>query len=153
LDTQLRELVTRFADVTQETQGLSPYKGIFDHNIRLTAYPKRQRRNRLSFFEYEELKRHCAELFKQGLVRVSNSPYATPIVMVRKPDGSTRVCANYRVLNDCTMNDSSSLPRVDDLLDLRNARRMTYMDLRYAYNQVGMSDDGPQDDFIAAIAF
>ncbi len=47
-DIQLKELVTEFADVTQEPQGLPPNRGIFDHTIRLTAYPKRQRRNRLS---------------------------------------------------------------------------------------------------------
>ena len=57
LDTQLKELVTEFADVTQEPQGLPPHRGIFDYKIRLTAYPKRQRRNHLSFPEYEELKR------------------------------------------------------------------------------------------------
>jgi hypothetical protein len=92
LDTQLKNLITKFADVTQEPQGLPPHRGIFDHKIRLTAYHKRQRRNRLSVPEYEELKRQCTDLFKQGLVRVSNSPYAAPIVMVRKPDGSIRVC-------------------------------------------------------------
>ena len=48
LDAQLKELVTEFADVTQEPQGLPPHRGIFDHTIRLTAYPKRQRRNHLS---------------------------------------------------------------------------------------------------------
>jgi len=101
LDTQLKELVIEFSDVTQEPQGLPPHKGIFDHKFRLTAYPKRQRRNRLSVHEYEELKRHCIDLFKQGLVRVSNSPYAAPIVMVRKPDGSIRVCVDYRALNEC----------------------------------------------------
>ena len=39
--TQHRELVTEFVDVTQEPQGLPPHRGIFDHKIRLTAYPKR----------------------------------------------------------------------------------------------------------------
>ena len=71
-DTQLKELVAEFADVAQEPQGLPPHMGIFDHEIHLTAYPKRQRRNRLSALEYEELKRQCIDLFKHGLVRVSN---------------------------------------------------------------------------------
>ena len=99
LDTQLKELVIEFADVTKEPQGLPPHRGIFYHKIRLTAYPKRQRRNRLSYPECEERKGHCTDLFKQGLVRVANSPYATPIVMLRKPDGSIRVCVDYRALN------------------------------------------------------
>jgi hypothetical protein len=52
LDTCLKELVTKFADVNQEPQGLPSHRGIFEHTIRLTAY-KRQRRNRFSFSEYE----------------------------------------------------------------------------------------------------
>jgi len=95
LETQLKELVTEFVDVTQEPQVLPPHhREIFDHKMRLTAYPKRQQRNLLSVLEYEELKRQCTDLFKQGLVRVSNSPYAAPIVMVRKPGGSFRVCVD-----------------------------------------------------------
>ena len=84
LDTQLKELVTEFTDVTQESQELPPHKGIFDHIICITAYPQQQRRNCFSVHEYEELKRQCTDIFKQGLVRVSNSPYAAPIVIVRK---------------------------------------------------------------------
>ena len=90
-DTQLKKLVTEFADVSQKPQVLPPHREISDHKIRLTAYPKRQRCDRLFVPEYEELKRQCFDLFKQGLVRVSNSPYVAPIVMVRKLDGSIRV--------------------------------------------------------------
>jgi hypothetical protein len=56
-DTQLKEVMTEFADVGKEPQGLPPHKGIFDHTIRLTTYPKRQIRNRMFVAEYEELKR------------------------------------------------------------------------------------------------
>jgi hypothetical protein len=103
LDTQLTELVTEFADVTQEPQGSPPHRGFFDLRIRLTVYPKRQRHNRLSVPEYEELKRQCTYLFKPGLVRVSNSPYDAPIVTVRKLDGLIRVCVDYKALNECTL--------------------------------------------------
>jgi len=65
LDKQLKELVTEFADVTQEPQGLPPHRGIFDNKIRLTAYPKRQRRNRLSVPEHEELKRQSIDLLNR----------------------------------------------------------------------------------------
>ena len=76
----------------QEPQGLPPQRGIVDHTICLTAYPKCQRCNRLFVPEYEGLKRQCTDLFKQGLARVSNSPYVAPLVMVRKLDGSFQVC-------------------------------------------------------------
>jgi hypothetical protein len=74
--------------------------------------------------------------------------------MVRKPDGSIRVCVDYRTLNESTMKVSFSLPRIDDLLDkLRSAKCMTHLDLPYAYSQVRMSDDVPHYDSIVATAF
>ena len=74
--------------------------------------------------------------------------------MVRKVDGSIRVCVDYRALNECTVKESFPLPHIDDLLDkLRNAKCMPHLDLRSAYNQVRMSDDGPQDDSIAVTTF
>jgi hypothetical protein len=87
-NTRLKESVTKFADAEQEPRSLPPHRGTFDHTICLTAYLKRHRHNRLSSNGYEELKRKCTDLFKQILVRVSNSPYVVRNVMVRKPDGS-----------------------------------------------------------------
>jgi hypothetical protein len=63
-DQQLKHLITEFADVTEEPKGLPPHRGHLDHKVKLTGYPPRQRRNRLSMPEYEELKRQCTELFK-----------------------------------------------------------------------------------------
>jgi len=129
-------LITEFADVTEEPQGLPPYRGHLDHKVKLTSYPPRQRRNILSVHEYEELKRQCTELFKEGKVRISKSPYAAPIVMARKSDGSSRVCTDYRAINERTVKDSFALPRIDDLIDqLKCATCITHLDLRSAYNQ------------------
>ena len=87
-------------------------------------------------------------------IRISNSSYDAPIVMVRKPNGSVRVCIDYRAINERTFRDSFPLPRIDDLIyKLREARCITHLDLRSAYNQVRISDDGPSDDSIAATAF
>ena len=98
-DQQLKQLITEFADVTEEPQGLPPHRGHLDQKVKMTGYPPRQRRNRLLVPEYEELKRKCTELFKECKVRVSKCPYAAPIVMVRKSDGSIRVCIDYRAIN------------------------------------------------------
>ena len=90
-DQQLKHLIAEFADVTEEPQGLSPHPGHLDHTVKLTGYPLRHRRNRLSVCEYEELNRQCTELFKEGNVRVSKISCVAPIVMVRKSNGSIRV--------------------------------------------------------------
>jgi len=94
---------------------------------------------------YEELKRQCTELFKEGKVRISKSPYAALIVMVRKSDGSIRICIDYPAINEHTVKDVPfPLPHIDDSIDrLKDATRITHLDLRSAYNQVMMSNDGP----------
>ncbi len=54
-DQELRHLITEFADVTEEPQVLPPHRGHLDHKVKLICYPPRQRRNKLSMPEYEEL--------------------------------------------------------------------------------------------------
>ena len=64
--------------------------------------------------------------------------------MVRKIDGSIRVCIDYRAINERTAKDSFPLPRSDDLIDqLRDATCIAQLDLRSTYNHVRMPDDGP----------
>ena len=74
--------------------------------------------------------------------------------MVRKSDGSVRVCIDYRSINERPVKDSFPLPRIDDLIDeLREANCIMHLDLRSAYNQVRLSDDWPTDDSIAPTTF
>ena len=74
--------------------------------------------------------------------------------MVRKLDGSIRVCIDYRAINERTVKDSFPLLRIDDLIDkLREANCITHLDLRSACNQIRMCDDRPTDDSIATTTF
>jgi hypothetical protein len=74
--------------------------------------------------------------------------------MVRRSDGSIRVCIDYCAINERPVKDSFPLPRIDDLIDkLREVNCITHLDLRSVYNQVIISDDGPTDDSIAATQF
>jgi hypothetical protein len=154
LDKQLKELTTKIADVTEEPEELPSHRGMLDRKLKLTGYPSRQRRNRLSVLEYDELKRHSTELFQQWKIRVSKSPYAALIVMVRKPGGTLRARIDCRAINKHRFRDSFPLPRIDDFIDkLREARCSTHLDLRSTYNQVRMPSDGPTYDSIATTAF
>ena len=103
--------------------------------------------------EYEELKRQCTELFKEGKVRISKSPFAARIVMVRKSDGSIRVCIDYRAINKRTVKDSFPLPCMDDLIDQLRVATCIITHLRSPYNQVRISNDGPSDDSIVTTTF
>ena len=104
--------------MTEEPKELPLHRGHLDDTVKLTGYPPRHRKNRLSVPEYEELKRQCTKLFKEGKVRVSKSQYVAPIVMFRKSNGSIQVCIDYRTTHERTVINSFPLPRIDDLIDI-----------------------------------
>ncbi|GBN22444.1 Transposon Ty3-I Gag-Pol polyprotein, partial [Araneus ventricosus] len=67
----------------------------------------------------------------------SSGTWASPIVLVKKKDGSTRFCVDYRKLNKITIKDSYPLPRIDDILDVLNRSQwFSTLDLKGGYWQV-----------------
>ena len=74
--------------------------------------------------------------------------------MVRKSNDLIRVCIDYRAISERTVEDSFTLPRIGDLIDeLREANCITHLDVRSAYNQFRMFDNGPTDESIGATTF
>ena len=72
------------------------------------------------------------KMLDKGIISPSVSPWASPIVLVQKPDGSIRFCVDYRKLNDATHKDLYPLPRIDDTLDrLGGAQYFSTLDCRY----------------------
>ena len=79
---------------------------------------------------------------EQGVIQPSSSPWASPIVLVRKKDGTLRICVDYRHLNSVTKSDTFPLPRIDDLLDqLGSAKCFTTLDLAAGYWQIRVAED------------
>ena len=77
---------------------------------------------RISYFQQEKVQQDISAKEAAGIVRKSTSPWAFPIVVVRKNDGTARICVDYRRLNDVTKNDAHPLPRIDDIVNaLRGA--------------------------------
>ena len=84
------------------------------------------------------------KMLTEGVIKSSNSPWANPVVLVAKKDGSTRFCVDYRRLNSITKLDTFALPRVDDSLHLLSKTKyFSTLDLASGYWQVGM-DPGSQ---------
>ncbi|XP_066952544.1 uncharacterized protein [Macrobrachium rosenbergii] len=88
------------------------------------------------------LKKETDFLLQHGFAEPSISPWASPCVLVEKPDGSYRLCTDFRRLNEVTVSDSYPLPRVDDLIDLvSNAVYVSKIDLLRGYYQVPLADN------------
>ncbi|XP_018406547.1 PREDICTED: uncharacterized protein LOC108782710, partial [Cyphomyrmex costatus] len=119
-----------------------PQKEI-EMNINLThGRPISLRPRRLSFADKEKLKQILDKLLQEKIIRSSNSPYAFPIVLVRKKDGESRLCVDYRELNKITVKDNFPTPLIDDHLDrLRGKSYFSSLDLRNGFHHVKVADE------------
>ena len=87
--------------------------------------------------ELAELKRQLDELLEKKFIRPSTSPWGAPVLFVKKPDGSLRLCIDYRGLNAVTIKNKNPLPRINDLFEqLQGARVFSKIDLRTGYYQL-----------------
>jgi hypothetical protein len=84
----------------------------------------------MSVDELAELKKQIDELLEKGFIRPSAYPWGSPILFVKKKDGSMRMCTNYRNFNSVTIKNKYPLTRINDLLDqLRGAKYFSKIDL------------------------
>lgn len=109
------------------------------------SFPIKSRTRRFGPKESLVIENHVEELLKLGKIRYSNSPWRANIVLVPKKDGSTRVCVDYRALNQVTKKDAQSLHFIDDLLDrFAGMTCFTTLDLFSGYWQIGMDPDSAE---------
>ncbi|KAK3749114.1 hypothetical protein QZH41_019410 [Actinostola sp. cb2023] len=102
-----------------------------------SAKPIKQGPRRLPYHQRTEVEKNLDSMIKNGVVEPSTSPWSSPIVLVKKKDGSTRFCVDYRKLNDVTRKDAYPLPRIDATLDaMGGAVYFSTMDLASGYWQV-----------------
>ncbi len=117
---------------------LPPYRS-YDHKIPLikdTKLPFGPIYS-LSTMEMNSLKDYLNEMIEKGFIRASSSPIGSPVLFVKKKDGTLRLCVDYRALNAITVRNRYPLPLINNLLDqLSTAKIFSKLDLRGAYNLI-----------------
>ena len=90
------------------------------------------------------------QMLELGIVRPSKSPWASPVVVVPKPDGTIRFCVDYRKLNNITKMDAYPIPRMDQMLEkVAQARHISTLDITKGYWQIPLNEDSiPKSAFI-----
>ena len=113
------------------------------HRIRLSdPTPFKQRPRPIHPSDYEAVRRHLKELQDVGVIRESESPFASPIVVVKKKNGDIRLCIDYRKLNRQTIKDAYALPNIEEAFSvLTGSKWFSIMDLKSGYYQVDMDED------------
>ena len=134
------DMLQQYPNVFPETlpRDLPPADRL-EHAIDLTPEYKIPPRKlyRQSDRELTETRRQITDYLDAGHIRPSTSSFGAPVLLVRKKDGSMRMCIDYRALNDITLKNTFPLPRIDDLHDrLQNAYYFTKLDLYSGYHQI-----------------
>lgn len=139
---EVRSLLKKYSLVFSAQDGDLGCTNLLSHDILLLDdVLVRQRYRRIPPSKYEEVKAHINQLLEAQVIRESSSPFASSIVLVRKKDGSLRMCVDYRLLNSKTRKDAFPLPRIEESLDaLCGARWFSTLDLASGYIQVPVSE-------------
>ena len=138
---QLNESFREFSDVFSRGEDDLGNTPLLEHAIETHGPLLRQPYWRQNPAIRREEMAQVRQMLSSNVIRPSNSPWASPVVMVRKKDGSLRFCVDFRQLNAATVKDAHPLPRIDDLLDaLHGAKWFSTLDLKSGYWQVPITE-------------
>ena len=139
-DEDIQLLLQQYADVFQEPSSLPPHRS-YDHAISLfpDAVPINSRPYHYSPQHKTEIEKQVKQLLADGFITHSHSPFASPVLLVKKKDGTWRFCVDYRKLNAMTIKNRFPMPIVEEILDeLAGSTYFTKLDMRSRYHQIRM---------------
>ena len=140
---EAKKLITEFHHLFALEDKELGRTSLIKHKIRLdNNIPFKERHRRIPPHQYEEVRKHLQEMLEMGAIQRSHSPWASPVVLVRKKTGELRFCIDLRKLNNRTIKDAHALPRIEDSLDsLNGAQIFTSLDLKSGYWQVELDEE------------
>ena len=120
----MEQLIAQHPKVFAEPEGLPPVRSC-DHKITLqpNAAPPNIRQYRIPHKHRDEVDKQVHQLLKSKVIRPSQGPYASPVIIVPKKDATWRLCTDSRDLNSITIKDKFPIPVIEDLLDERSEER------------------------------
>ena len=140
---RIQETLEDFHDVFALGSMELGHTSLVKHSIKiLDPKPFKERYRRIPSHQFGEVRKHLKEMEDIGAIRRSNSPWASPVVLVKKKDGTLRLCIDLRKLNSHTIKDAYSLPRIEESLDcLNGACIFSSLDLKSGYWQVQLANE------------
>jgi Retroviral aspartyl protease./Reverse transcriptase (RNA-dependent DNA polymerase). len=140
--TQLLSVLNEFRDCFAEQMNELGKTNVTEMRIDLhDNVPVTFRPYRLAHAERMVVRGIVQDLLDNGIIRNSQSPYASPILLVKKKTGDYRMCVDFRALNRKTIKDTYPLPRVDDYLErIQGCHYFTTLDMSAGYHQIKMAE-------------
>ena len=141
--TQQEEMMDTLARHTEVFSDIPGKTDIIEHKIELTNNnPGRSRPYLLPHAMRENLKREIEDMLNLGIIRESNSPFAFLIVIVKKKNGSDRICVDYRKLNKLTVADPEPMITAESLFQrLGKSKYYSKIDLSEGYWQISVAEE------------
>ena len=137
---EIESLLSEFPDVFSDVPKVT---GLGEHSINLTSSdPIRSKPYPLPYAMREAVDKEIDSMLELGIIEPSTAPYSSPIVVIRKSDGSNRICVDYRKLNNVTVFDPEPLPQIQEIFsDLSGSQYFSKFDFCKGYWQVPMSPE------------
>ena len=136
---ELKDILSSYSDVLTDVPGKTD---LIEHDVIVKSdIPVTRKAYMLPYALREKVRLEIDNMLEAGIAEKSNSPYASPIVVVPKKDSSIRLCVDYRRLNEITIFDPQPMPKLEDVINkLGKAKYLSKLDLTKGFWQIPLSN-------------